>query len=309
MKLLLLIFFLVNYVWAGWYSSSAMLEEGVAQAQSYPLGTTSGLVVEDNCIVSGSAVIVNENGFFTASHIFPDLDKGLGKKRLKRKYSFCYQNDEETQFYPIEEFCTFPSQDLVFCVTEKSFSKKDIAPVIPLKDYIEFINPYQKDNVSQDNKGYPAFFFGYGHKIPAAHLLEKSRAEMEAIQSYKAPVDRHALGAHFGERAVGECFISQHFKLWKNQQEEFFAWTSYGKKGKDFLPPLLSSALPGDSGGPMMIEKDGNPYLVGVVSSIYVGNRWDQGEKTIGTSFASLYSSSLGPPQKGYLEEALSNLI
>lgn len=302
----------MHQAWSGWYPSLEALEKGIETARTHPVGTANGAITSHGSVV-GSAVVADEEWVVSAAHVLASELQQPGKQVLPTRYSFRYSDGKGVRSHPFTESYCFPEQDLVFLRTDISFSKKDIAPVLPPDLYHELASSYKVlgANVPQANAGCPVTFFGCGHKIVATYLDGKTKEEVEAVQLYSSPVNRFAIGHNFGEKAVGRCFLSQYFPqnpAWKeNAPEAFYSWTSY--KGPSSVP-LLSSALPGDSGGGMFVEKDGSFYLAGITSKTHVGFNWDKGgaeEKRVGTAFASLYSS-LGQSSESYLDKVLASV-
>lgn len=307
MRLIMLSLTLIFQAWAGWYPSLDALKEGIESARTHPLRASNGAIMSYRSVV-GSGVVVDEEWVVSAAHVLSPELQVPGKQALPARYSFRYEDGGDPISFPFTHSCCFPEQDLAFLKTENSFSKKDIAPVIPSHMYSELVSEYRapNSNVPRVNAGHPALFFGCGHKIDAAYLEGKNKAEVDAVQLYNSPVNRFAIGHNFGEKALGQCALSQHFSqnfAWKeNPSEAFYSWTSYKEPSS---VSLLSSSLPGDSGGGMFVEKEGTCYLTGIVSQLYVSWKWDAGDRRVGTSFASLYSSISGNPRENYLETAL----
>jgi hypothetical protein len=307
MRSILLSLALIHQACAGWYGSKRALDEGLDEARTHPLSPANGAILSQGSVV-GSAVIVKEELVVTAAHVLaPELQRA-GKQDLPLRYSFRYSGRDETVSYPLTQAYCFPEQDLAFLQTEKSFSKKDIAPVIPSHMYSELVSEYRapNSNVPRVNAGHPALFFGCGHKIDAAYLEGKNKAEVDAVQLYDSPVNRFAIGHNFGEKALGQCALSQHFSqnfAWKeNPFEAFYSWTSYKEPSS---MSLLSSSLPGDSGGGMFVEKEEAFWLAGITSSGHVAYQWDRGDKRVGTRFVTLYVSDPLQTGESYLEKAL----
>ncbi|OFW70391.1 MAG: hypothetical protein A2621_04610 [Alphaproteobacteria bacterium RIFCSPHIGHO2_01_FULL_41_14] len=287
-----LISMMIETACAGWYGSVQGIEEGIKQARE----DVHGGAIRISGIVEGSAVIVNPEWVVTAAHAF-QLERG---PHGLDSFSFSDATDKR---YSIEKYHLFLDQDLAFLKTAESLPKTYVAQLMAPDEHQNLIAQWKHPhNQPRANKGYPAFFFGYGHKGLWETVIERNKAYVRNLQfSHFGVLDPKPDLRAYGIKAKGTCRLSQYFPQTESGAS-FFSWFEKEEEQKDLL---ISSGLPGDSGGGLFVEQEGGARLVAVASQVFVDSKWDEGKQWVGTSFSAFYSPQQEKETESFLETVL----
>ena len=291
MKYFVLMILFIWHSWCGWYSSEDIIELAIGRATEHPLSLSNGAIFDEKGNMRGSGVIVNKNLVLTASH--------LGSPEAFESYFFSQEGSLSLKnLNKIKKSYKVDGVDLCFLEVVDSFSIDHVACIIPPLDNLSLVEALEYKPPLPD-QGAQAIFFGCGDKMVSGNLDAKDRQYVASLQDGTRQSDRLFLTRSFGQKALGECMISQSFK--EESSIYFYSWMNVQDKKKSFT----SSALSGDSGGGMFVknkEREESYYLGGIVSELFVNSEWDKGVHHVGTRVIGLY-----PPkgEESYLDMAL----
>ena len=296
-KFYLFIILFITRAWGGWYASEEKIKEGLEKASVHPLTHCNGAVLEYGTM-KGSAAVVHREWIVTAAHVLEGSFKGEGPQVLAGSYAFSHDGIKGEESWQVTNNYVFPKQDLAFLKLEAPLPPEWVAPVLPFDLHQSLLTKCTRKPPAP-GEGNPAFFFGCGHKINLEKVPSEKRDYVHALQRPDIPSDRLKLSQNFGEKALGECHLSQYFASDSSAGSCFFSWIDMKKRKGN-------SALPGDSGGALFVEEEEHSYLTGVVSNTYADAEWDtKGRTYLGTSFATLYSPEHEAGKESYLETVL----
>ncbi|MFN7662695.1 MAG: trypsin-like serine protease [Alphaproteobacteria bacterium] len=300
--LVLSVFFMDG--WAGWYNSNTQIAQAIEQANSHPLAPCNGAIMEGD-ILQGSGTLVHREWVLTAAHVVaPGVsDVKTGVYALTGELFFSNSasplQDVDRDITRAVSACMFPEQDLCFLKLEKPCDTQKVVKIIEY-DHYRALASSRHYKMAVPYQGPEALFFGYGFKRSTTEIDKENAYEIVRKAHYNPVYEQ----VHFfGQKALGNCHLTQYFDE-PTGTSSFFSWMNL-KKGPENKSLLVSSALPGDSGGGMFVPQNNDFYLTGVTNKVFMSDStWHQGTHHVGTKFITLYSAA-DKEKESYLDKVL----